>query len=32
MKPYPHLVGASGTVVVIDSDIVVTGRWTTPSI
>ena len=24
MKPYPHLLGASGTVVVIDSDIVVT--------
>ena len=26
MKPYPYLVGASGTVVLIDSDIVVTGR------
>src|SRR3954452_22014380 len=26
MKPYPYLVGASGTVVVIDSDIVVTAR------
>jgi hypothetical protein len=26
MKPYPFLVGASGVVVVIDSDIVVTGR------
>jgi hypothetical protein len=25
MKPYPYLVGASGTVVLIDSDIVVTG-------
>jgi hypothetical protein len=25
MKPYPHLIGAAGTVVVIDSDIVVTG-------
>jgi hypothetical protein len=26
MKPYPYLLGASGTVVVIDSDIVVTAR------
>ena len=26
MSPYPYLVGASGTVVLIDSDIVVTGR------
>ena len=26
MKPYPHLVGASGTVVLVDSDIIVTGR------
>jgi hypothetical protein len=26
MKPFPYLVGASGTVVLVDSDVVVTGR------